>query len=579
MLAVCIAVVLNLPWVSSGWYLDDLFHRAQFLGVGPFADSSNMTHRMFDFLSGDAADILELKDLGLPWWADDQLKIRFWRPLSSFTHVIDYALWPESGLLMHLHSVAWFACLVWLLALLYRRLIAVPQIAGLAVILYALDDAHGMPVAFLANRNAIVATTFGVLSVWMHDRWRRDGWSPGAWLSPLAFLAALLGGESGSGIAAYLLSYALFLERRTGIARLVPILPHAIVGIAWLAVYTHNGYGTSGTSFYTDPFGQPGEWLSVVPIRATLLLTGQWFMPPSGLAVLMTPAQTLGVAVFGVVVLTALLRSLRPMLRADPTARFLAFGMVLAVIPITATEPNDRLLFFVGIGAMPLLAMLLVRLFDRSLTSGVGRSCGWILVVLHVVVAAPMQLFGNASLALTEPFIARAPRSLPGDDDLATQQLVILNHPAAFFGTNTLHVRAFDSRTVPQSMLMLAPGTSSLIIERRSARMLAIEAEGEWLGSPFDVVYRDRSRPFPADYRVDLSGVRIQVEALTDDGQPRKVLFTFERELEDDSLRWVRYVDGDYVPFDVPAVGETTMVGAVPFSLLSPPAPRPTESR
>ena len=99
---------------------------------------------------------------------------------------------------MHLHSVTWFACLVWLIALLYQCLIGIPFVAGLAVLLYALDDAHGAPVAFLANRNAVVAATFGVLSVWLHDRWRRNGWSPGAMLSPLAFLAALLGGESGA---------------------------------------------------------------------------------------------------------------------------------------------------------------------------------------------------------------------------------------------------------------------------------------------------------------------------------------------------------------------------------------------
>ena len=110
LLAVGIGVVLNLPSVPTGWYLDDLLHRAQFLDVGPMTDSSDMTHRMYDFLSGDPEDIVTFKDLGvLPWWSEDELKIRFWRPLSSFTHVIDYALWPASGVLMHAHNVAWLA--------------------------------------------------------------------------------------------------------------------------------------------------------------------------------------------------------------------------------------------------------------------------------------------------------------------------------------------------------------------------------------------------------------------------------------------------------------------------------------
>ena len=105
-LAVGIAVVLSLPSIPTGWHLDDLLHRAQFLEVGPMTDSSDMTNRMFDFLSGDPEDMLAFKDLGvLPWWSEDELKIRFWRPLSSFTHVVDYTLWPASGALMHTHNV------------------------------------------------------------------------------------------------------------------------------------------------------------------------------------------------------------------------------------------------------------------------------------------------------------------------------------------------------------------------------------------------------------------------------------------------------------------------------------------
>lgn len=97
-LAVGIALILSLPSVPTGWYLDDVLHRAQFLEVGPMTDSSDMTNRMFDFISGDPDEILAYKDLGvLPWWTEDELKIRFWRPLSSFTHVVDYALWPNSG--------------------------------------------------------------------------------------------------------------------------------------------------------------------------------------------------------------------------------------------------------------------------------------------------------------------------------------------------------------------------------------------------------------------------------------------------------------------------------------------------
>jgi hypothetical protein len=575
--AVAVAVVSSLPTVPTGWYLDDLLHRAQFLEIGPMTDSSNMTNRMFDFLSGDPDEILAYKDLGvLPWWSEDELKIRFWRPLSSFTHVLDYTLWPHSAVLMHLHSVLWLAALIGVTALLYRKLIAVPIVAGLATLLYALDDAHGMPVAFLANRNALIAASFGVLSLWLHARYRRDGWRPGAILSPLAFLAALLGGESGIGIAPYLLSYALFLERRSGLARIFTIWPHAVVGIAWLGYYKMSGYGTYGSGFYLDPVGQPAEWFSQFLVRAPLLLLGQWFVPPSSLAFAWTEAQTHGVAAFGLVFLVCLFFLLRPIVRGDVTARFFALGMLLAVVPITAGFPHDRLLFFVGLGAMPLLSTLLVRLFDRSLSSGIGRAFGWMLVVVHVVIAALLQVVFATAVAAQEPIYADPPRSLPDDPKLETQRLLVVNAPSAFYGQYTLIVPKLDGRPGPRSLLMLAPGASPLLLERPTSDTLVIEADRGWLGSPFDIVYRARTRVVPVDYRVQLSDVLIDVIETTPDGRPNKVRFTFERDLEDESLRWVRYEAGRYVPFVVPGVGRSVAIDAVPFSLLSPP---PSPSR
>jgi hypothetical protein len=578
--AVGIGVVLNLPSVPTGWYLDDLVHRAQFLEVDPTADSSDMTHRMYDFLSGDPEEVLAFKDLGvLPWWASDHLRIRFWRPLSSFTHVIDYTQWPDSGLLMHAHNVAWLAWLLAWTAILYRRLIAIPFVAGLAALLYALDDAHGMPVAFLANRNALVAASFGVLTLWSHDRFRRDGWKPGAVLSPLAFVAALLAGESGIGIAPYLLGYALFMEPKSGVSRIVSILPHAVLGIVWLAAYRAGGYGTSGSEFYLDPIGQPAAWLSQFLIRAPLLLLGQWLLPPSSFAFAWTPAQTLGVAAFGMLFLVLLFSLLLwPILREDPAARFFAAGMLLAVVPITAGFPHDRLLFFVGMGGMALLAMLLVRLFDRDLSTWRARLFGWALIVVHVVIAAPLQLAMSTSVSSQEPIYANPPRSLPDDPRLEAQRLVIVNAPNTFYGQYTLIIRRFDSKPAPRSILMLAPGTTSLTLERSAAHALSIEAKDGWLGSPFDNVYRDSTERFPTNYQVGLSDVEIRVVALTDDGRPKRVLFTFERELEDDSLRWVRYEDGNYVPFEPPAVGQTDLIEAVPFSLIDPPAERSSES-
>ena len=55
---------------------------------------------------------------------------------------------------------------------------------------------------------------------------------------------------------------------------------------------------------------------------------------------------------------------------------------------------------------MPLLAMLLVRLFDRSRSPRMGRLFGWALLVVHVVFAALFQVVMNTAIASQEPLYA-----------------------------------------------------------------------------------------------------------------------------------------------------------------------------
>ena len=110
-------------------------------------------------------------------------RMSFWRPLSSLTHVLDHVLWPRSFVLAHAQSMLWFAALLAVVAVLYRRF-HVPWIAHLALLLYALDDARGWVLGWVANRNALVAATLAFAALAVHDRVRRDGWRPGLWLAP-----------------------------------------------------------------------------------------------------------------------------------------------------------------------------------------------------------------------------------------------------------------------------------------------------------------------------------------------------------------------------------------------------------
>lgn len=400
-----LAVVLVSPSLRVGWVMDDHILRLATVGIPGDSEVIGSPLDMFRLLDGDPERAGRWMDLGmLPWWTFKEVKAAFWRPLTSATHCLDFRLWPWSPALMHVQSVLWYGVLVAVVAFAYRRFLGRTWLAGAAALLYAIDDAHGLPVGFLANRNAILATLFGILTIIAHDRWRRPAsgparaWRGGAILGPLCLVASLLSAEAGIATCAYLAAHVLFLDRAVWRSRLMAMAPYVLLVFLWRIVWGYLGYGVSGMELYIDPVAEPLRFAHAVVNRAPVLLLGQWGFPPSGIAMALGPegmARLWLGASFFLVVLAAVLS---PLLRREPMARFFAFGMVFSVIPICATFPMDRLLFFVGFGAAGLLAQFLAITFGRpawrpaNFTWRVAAvALGSVFTLLHLVIA-PLAL-------------------------------------------------------------------------------------------------------------------------------------------------------------------------------------------
>jgi len=235
------------------------------------------------FIDGGATQHARLGESGtLAWWSAPDYRLGFMRPISSITHVVDFALWPDLPLLMYAHSLVWLVMLLTAADAVLRRFLPRP-IATLALLLYAIDDARGPAVGYISNRNALLMACFGFVALWAHDRARRDGWSAGRWLGPLAFAAGLLAGEGTIATLAYLGAHALFVDRDTWRARVVALAPYAVVLVGWAILYKALGYGVRGSGIYVDPGGDPGSFMAVAPVRMVVLLAGQWLGPWSDL--------------------------------------------------------------------------------------------------------------------------------------------------------------------------------------------------------------------------------------------------------------------------------------------------------
>ena len=142
--AAVLSVLLALPALGTGWMLDDYYHRAVLLQRSRFRDLLGPPSEMFRFFRGDPERTGRLMDLGLfPWWTDPGLKAEFLQALTVLTHRLDYALWPDSPALMHAHSLFWLGAAVAVTACFYRRILGSTWVAGVAALLFAVDDARG----------------------------------------------------------------------------------------------------------------------------------------------------------------------------------------------------------------------------------------------------------------------------------------------------------------------------------------------------------------------------------------------------------------------------------------------------
>jgi hypothetical protein len=580
--AAALAVVLSAPSLWLGLHSDDYVLRMELADPPPAPEWARSPWRLFAFFDSEATIRHAIDSGAAPWWTTPALRLAFFRPLAGLTHWLDFRLWPETPWLMHLQSLAWFSAAIAAAALLYRRLLRPEWVAGLAALVFALDDAHASPAAWIANRNATLGTLFGLLALLAHDRWRRDGWRPGLVLAPLALVAGLLGGEIALATGAYLLAYALFLDEGPWPARLASLVPAGLVGLAWALAYRLLGFGASGSAMYIDPVASPLAFARAVVARAPLLLFGQWALP-SQLSLLLSEraAHVLWLVACGLTLLLGAL--LFPLLRRDRIARFFALGMLLSLLPACATFPHDRLLFLAGFGGAGLLAQLLAGLLDP--TAWLPRARAWratafvagaTLAAVHLLLAPIGLARGAADLRAFGRLVEQAAASLPNDPQVSQQQVVIVQTPTAFVSIYGPPVLAAAGRPTPRRLLVLGSGIHTITVERPDADSLLVRPDGGYLLPPgsalpgtaqpsfdplylmplFDRLYRD-ANPLRLGERIELTGVTIEVTALTADGRPAAARFRFEAGLDDPSLRWLRWDDGVYVPFGLPDVGSS----------------------
>ncbi len=609
------AMVVSLPALKTGLLNDDYYQHA--LLAGPSESLDRLTGaglmpdgagRLSTALSHQFAivdperNLQQLKVYGaLPWWTSDNLRVAFWRPLASVTHWVDYRLFPNSIALMHLHSILWFAAVVFAVSLLYRRFarfrieptatnpqsaIRNPQwVAGLAALMYLLADSSYFPTMWLANRNALISLLFGILTLILHDCHRTEGGRLSLVGAPICLLLSLLSAEAGIATLAYLFAYEIVLRRERWTRRLGALAPFVVVTLGWRLVYNILGYGASGGGFYLDPVREPLRYALAVLDRFPFLLAGQWTSLPPEFCGMLSGASKLvlwGALLALTVGLPALLG---PVLRENRRACFWLVGMYASAVPICATVPMGRALVFVAVGAFGLIA---------ELAGGWRQIAGWTprfgwrrVLVSGLVIGALAAHVPWAAVrrAMAPSVTARFERRMNKTMALGLlwwwrgEDLVLVNapNPAALLYDPFRNV--YNGRLLPGGVRLLAPGFGPLEIVRTQPQRLLVRALSRSLldcpsygGLHFVFFYRalcevrGSDQPMQPGQRIVLPRMTVEVMRVDERGRPVEVAFDFSVALEDPSLQWIYWdwLRRDYVAFPVPKVG-ATMTLAGPF--------------
>jgi len=453
----------------------------------------------------------------------------------------------------------WFALGVLLVGRLYRRVHGATAVAGLAVLLFAVEDAHSMPIGWLANRNASIALVFGLLALLAHIRWRTHG-SPG-WLAAAmtALACGLLAGESALGIVAYIGAWQLAMDRGSWPRRLAALLPYAALVVCWRLLYDGLGYGCTGSGLYVDPGRQPVAFAAALIERWPVLLASLWSQISADVwAMFQTSGQRI-LFVIGTVVCIAVAALLLRLVRCSSEARFWGLGMALALVPMAATFPMNRLLLFASIGAFGLMAMLVdeVGLLGNTARDARPwpRRAAKVLLALHLPVAAIMLVASVALLPTFNLVFIAAATTAPRDAALTEQSLIFVNGQDLLC-SYTLLIRELPNQPpAPRRIAILAPMLTAATATREDQYTLVHHTEDGWLDYPFDRLMRGIDTPFEVGELIETSIFSAEVRQITRDGRPLTVAFEFHEALESDSHRWVWWRDGHLVDFPLPPVG------------------------
>jgi tetratricopeptide (TPR) repeat protein len=279
-------------------------------------------------------------------------------PLHLFSYMLDHAIGGLNAYAFHLSNNLWagtVAGLVYLvaLALTQHRITAIA-----AATLFIVHPAHVEAIAWISSRKDLVAAAFVLPGFLAYLKYRQRGAIAWYITSLLLFVLSSLGKLSVVAFPVVLLTFDLFIEKRSFSRSIVDKIPFVLLA-AFVAVAVQHAQPGTGA--------QPD-----MSMRAASFVQGIWLLTGVGNYVLyrVPPADGTPLAQIGGAILLIALFMFPLLLRKRfALVTFLIYWILLTYLPsqvLPFSYPvTDRYLFLPSIGAAILIAWLVFKATDR----------------------------------------------------------------------------------------------------------------------------------------------------------------------------------------------------------------------
>jgi hypothetical protein len=299
-----------------------------------------------------------------------------------------------------------------------------------------------------------------------------------------------------------------------------------------------------------------------VPLRAGVFLGAAFGPLPADLTIV----GSVALVPVAVALALCLLAALAGVTHADPnrdrTTLFWWVGALLAVLPVSASFPSDRLLLLVNLGAMALVARAVRVVWPGRARADVpvARALAVVLVLVHGLLAPVLLPWRARQMQQLGAATERAFACLD-DIELDGRTLVVLGAPADFFVSYLQAERGARGLPRPQHLYWVANPGAALRIRATDSQTLQLERDGGFFTTPAEALYRSRRAPLVPGEHIELAGLDARIGSVDAAGAPLRIELRLPGRLDDERFVFLA-LQGDVYERVLPARLERHSIAA-----------------